>query len=588
MKQNKSASKNQNRNRNNQKETLKKILQYVKKYRLLIFCTMVLAAITAAFTLYIPVLVGKAIDCIVYQNVDFDRILIILCQIGILILITALTQWSMNVINNKVTFQVVRDIRKRAFLQIERLPLKYIDSHSYGEVVSRVITDVDQFADGLLLGFTQFFTGVVTILGTLFFMMLIHPGIAFVVVLVTPLSLLVANFIAKRTFSMFQKQSVARGDLTGFVEEMLGNAKVVKAFGYEDRAMKEFETMNQDLRKYSLRAIFYSSITNPATRFVNSVAYTGVALAGGLVALGGGITVGALSAFLSYANQYTKPFNEISEVITELQNAIACAGRIFELIEEEPQPEDRKDAKELINANGSVYCQNVSFSYTPDKKLIQDFNLTVKPGQKVAIVGPTGCGKTTIINLLMRFYDIEGGSIQVEGTDIRDITRKSLRQSYGMVLQETWLRMGTIRDNIAMGKMDATQEEIVAAAKASYADSFIRRLPNGYDTIIGEDGGMLSQGQKQLLCIARVMLCQPPMLILDEATSSIDTRTEMKIQSAFAALMEGKTSFLVAHRLTTIQNADIILVMQDGNIVEQGNHEQLLARQGFYASLYHS
>ena len=494
----------------------------------------------------------------------------------------------MNVINNKVTYNVVRDIRNEAIRKIEILPLKYIDGHSYGEVVSRVIADVDQFADGLLMGFTQLFTGIITILGTLGFMLYFNGWITLVVVCITPLSLLVANFIAKKTFSMFKLQSETRGEQTALIDEMIGNAKVVKAFGHEEDALKEFDEINGRLQKCSLRAIFFSSITNPATRFVNSVVYAAVALTGALVAISGGMTVGTLSCFLSYASQYTKPFNEISGVVTELQNALACAARVFELIEEEPQVPEVNNAVVLNNTEGIVDCENVNFSYVPDKKLIENFNLHVKQGQNIAIVGPTGCGKTTIINLLMRFYDVNSGKIKVDGNDIQEVTRKSLRKSYGMVLQDTWLKQGTIRENIVMGKPDATDEEVIAAAKAAHSHSFIKRLPNGYDTVIGEDGGMLSQGQKQLLCITRVMLSLPPMLILDEATSSIDTRTELKIQSAFAKLMEGRTSFIVAHRLSTIQNADIILVMKDGNIIEQGNHEELLKLNGFYAKMYNS
>lgn len=571
-----------------QKETIRKVLSYIRKYLALMVLSIILAAITVAFTLYVPILVGRAIDGIVYGMIRFDMIFKILIQIIIVVAVTALAQWLMNIINNKVTYHVVRDIRDAAFHKIEILPLGYIDSHSYGEIVSRVIADVDQFADGLLMGFTQLFTGIVTILGTLIFMLTIHPGITMVVVLVTPLSLFVANFIAKRTFTMFKLQSEARGEQTALVEEMIGNAKVVKAFGHEEEALKEFDEVNERLAGYSLKAIFFSSLTNPATRFVNTVVYAGVGLTGALSALTGGMTVGALSCFLSYANQYTKPFNEISGVITELQNALACAARIFELIEETPQIPEPEEAVELQDAVGKVDCDKVSFSYVPDKKLIENFNLHVKAGQNVAIVGPTGCGKTTIINLLMRFYDVNTGCIKVDGMDIRGLTRKSLRSNYGMVLQETWLRQGTILENIKMGRPEASMEEVIAAAKAAHSDSFIRRLPQGYDTIIGEDGGMLSQGQKQLLCITRVMLCLPPMLILDEATSSIDTRTEIKIQSAFARMMEGRTSFIVAHRLSTIKSADIILVMKDGNIIEQGNHEQLLSKNGFYAQMYHS
>ena len=574
--------------RQKKQETLSKVLSYVKRYIGLMVTSIILAGIVVALTLYIPIIVGNAIDCIVDNGIYFDAIKGILLKGIILIALTALAQWIMNVINNKVTYNVVRDIRNEAIRKIEILPLKYIDGHSYGEVVSRVIADVDQFADGLLMGFTQLFTGIITILGTLGFMLYFNGWITLVVVCITPLSLFVANFIAKKTFSMFKLQSETRGEQTALIDEMIGNAKVVKAFGHEEDALKEFDEINGRLQKCSLRAIFFSSITNPATRFVNSVVYAAVALTGALVAISGGMTVGTLSCFLSYASQYTKPFNEISGVVTELQNALACAARVFELIEEEPQVPEVNNAVVLNNTEGIVDCENVNFSYVPDKKLIENFNLHVKQGQNIAIVGPTGCGKTTIINLLMRFYDVNSGKIKVDGNDIQEVTRKSLRKSYGMVLQDTWLKQGTIRENIIMGKPDATDEEIIAAAKAAHSHSFIKRLPNGYDTVIGEDGGMLSQGQKQLLCITRVMLSLPPMLILDEATSSIDTRTELKIQSAFAKLMEGRTSFIVAHRLSTIQNADIILVMKDGNIIEQGNHEELLKLNGFYAKMYNS
>ena len=507
---------------------------------------------------------------------------------AVVILLTAAAQWIMNACNNKITYNVIRDIRKEAFERIEHLPLKYIDSHSYGEVVSRVIADVDQFADGLLMGFTQFFTGIVTIFGTLIFMLTISVNITVAVVVITPLSLFVASFIAKKTFSMFKLQSETRGEQTAFIEEMVGNQKVVQAFSHEDEALEQFDEINGRLQKYSLRAIFFSSITNPATRFINSLVYATVGVVGAFLAIKGSITVGQLSSLLSYANQYTKPFNEISGVITELQNALACAARVFELIEEPVEKPDAESAKVLEKADGSVELSHVYFSYTLEQKLIEDFNLSVQPGQRVAIVGPTGCGKTTLINLLMRFYDVNSGEIRVSGTPIDEMTRKSLRSNYGMVLQETWLRSGTIRENITMGKPDATEEEIIAAAKASHAHSFIKRLPKGYDTVISEDGGSLSQGQKQLLCITRVMLCLPPMLILDEATSSIDTRTEIKIQEAFARMMKGRTSFIVAHRLSTIREADIILVMRDGNIVEQGKHEELLEKNGFYAKLYNS
>ena len=552
------------------------------------------AAITVALTLYTPILIGDAIDLIVGKGqVDFAGIAAILIKTGIIIGITALIQWLMNTINNRITYHVVRDIRNEAFRKIEILPLSYIDAHPYGDIVNRVIADADQFADGLLMGFTQLFTGIVTILGTLFFLFSISWKIAIVVVIVTPLSLFIARFIANRTYRMFRVQSETRGQQTAFIDEMIGNQKVVQAFSHEGEALEEFDRINDRLADCSLRATFYSSLTNPCTRFVNSVVYAGVALAGALIciATAGAVnpfTIGQLSACLSYANQYTKPFNEISGVVTELQNALACASRLFELIEEEPQIPEPADAVELADVKGSVELNDVSFSYVPDRKLIEGLNLSVKPGQRIAIVGPTGCGKTTIINLLMRFYDVNSGSITVEGTDIRNATRNSLRSSYGMVLQETWLRSGTIRDNIVMGNPDATDEEIIAAAKASHAHSFIKRLPQGYDTVITEDGGSLSQGQKQLLCITRVMLCLPPMLILDEATSSIDTRTEIKIQDSFAKMMNGRTSFIVAHRLSTIREADVILVMKDGHIIEQGNHEELLAKNGFYANLYNS
>ncbi len=572
-----------------QKGTLKKVLRYIHKYAFFLICSLVLAAVTVALTLYVPILTGQAIDSIVRPgDVDFANVASILRKIGIAVLVTMAAQWVMNVCNNKITYCVVRDIRDEAFKKIQELPLSYIDSHSYGEIVSRVIADVDQFADGLLMGFTQLFTGVITILGTLLFMLSVNVGITLVVVLITPVSLLVASFIAKRTYEMFKLQSETRGEQTALVEEILGNQKVVQAFGYEDDAQKRFDEINDRLRKCSLRGIFFSSITNPATRFVNSLVYAGVGIAGAFFVIQGGLSVGKLSCFLSYANQYTKPFNEISGVVTELQNALACAGRIFDLIEEQPQAPEAADAVSLEEVDGSVKMEDVYFSYEPDQKLIEDFNLSVKPGQRVAIVGPTGCGKTTLINLLMRFYDVRRGRIVVSGRDIREITRESLRKNYGMVLQETWLRQGTIRDNIVMGRPDATEEEMIEAAKASHAHGFIKRLPNGYNTVIGEDGGSLSQGQKQLLCIARVMLCLPPMLILDEATSSIDTRTEIRIQSAFSKMMQGRTSFIVAHRLSTIREADVILVMKDGHIIEQGNHHNLLKKNGFYATLYNS
>lgn len=577
-----------------QKGTLRKVLKYVQRHGFFMVLSILFAAITVALTLYTPILIGDAIDLIVGKGlVDFAGIAAILIKTGIIIGITALIQWLMNTINNRITYHVVRDIRNEAFRKIEILPLSYIDAHPYGDIVNRVIADADQFADGLLMGFTQLFTGIVTILGTLFFLFSISWKIAIVVVIVTPLSLFIARFIANRTYRMFRVQSETRGQQTAFIDEMIGNQNVVQAFSHEGEALEEFDRINDRLADCSLKATFYSSLTNPCTRFVNSVVYAGVALAGALIciATAGAVnpfTIGQLSACLSYANQYTKPFNEISGVVTELQNALACASRLFELIEEEPQIPEPADAVELADVKGSVELNDVSFSYVPDRKLIEGLNLSVKPGQRIAIVGPTGCGKTTIINLLMRFYDVNSGSITVEGTDIRNATRNSLRSSYGMVLQETWLRSGTIRDNIVMGKPDATDEEIIAAAKASHAHSFIKRLPQGYDTVINEDGGSLSQGQKQLLCITRVMLCLPPMLILDEATSSIDTRTEIKIQDSFAKMMNGRTSFIVAHRLSTIREADVILVMKDGHIIEQGNHEELLAKNGFYANLYNS
>ena len=572
-----------------QRETLGKVLRYIKKYWFYLAASIVMASVTVALTLYLPILTGRVIDLVIGKGqVDYTGVFAILKQIAAILAITAAAPWIMNVCNNQMTYRIVQDIRNEAFQRIEILPLKYIDAHSYGEVVSRVIADVDQFADGLLMGFTQFFTGVITILGTLGFMLSVNVAITGVVVLVTPLSFFVAGFIAKKTFTMFKLQSETRGEQTALIEEMIGNQKVVQAFSHEDEALEEFDEINGRLQDCSLRAIFFSSITNPSTRFVNNLVYAGVAVTGAVYAIRGGISVGQLSCFLTYANQYTKPFNEISGVVTELQNALACAARIFALIEEEPQVPEKTDAKVLQDVEGRVDLSHAAFSYVPEKPLITDFNLSVKPGQRVAIVGPTGCGKTTVINLLMRFYDVNEGKICVDGADIRDVTRKSLRANYGMVLQETWLKAGTIRDNIIMGKPDADEEEIVAAAKASHAHSFIKRLPQGYDTPIGEDGGSLSQGQKQLLCITRVMLCLPPMLILDEATSSIDTRTEIRIQKAFATMMKGRTSFIVAHRLSTIREADVILVMKDGNIIEQGNHETLLAEKGFYAKLYES
>jgi ATP-binding cassette subfamily B multidrug efflux pump len=573
----------------NNKATMKRVLKYIRKYTPALVLSLLLAGLTVLLTLYIPILTGNAVDLIIGKGqVDMPGIFAIMKKIAIAMIITAVGQWVMNTCNNYITYHVIRDIRTDAFAKLEILPLKYLDAHAYGDIVSRVIADVDTFADGLLMGFTQLFTGVLTILCTLGFMLVTNVPITLVVVCITPVSFLVAKFIATKTYSMFKEQSETRGEQTSLIEEMIDNQKIVNTFSRGEAVKSKFGEINGRLQKCSLKAIFFSSITNPATRFVNSLVYAGVGVFGALVAIKGGISVGRLSCFLSYANQYTKPFNEISGVVTELQNAFVCAGRIFELIDEEPQVPDAADARVLEEAQGNVDLKDVYFQYVPEKKLIQNFNLQVKPGQRVAIVGPTGCGKTTVINLLMRFYDVNSGSIKVDGTDIRDITRGSLRTNYGMVLQETWLRSGTIRDNICMGKPDATEEEIIVAAKASHAHSFIKRLPQGYDTVITEDGGSLSQGQKQLLCITRVMLCLPPMLILDEATSSIDTRTEIKIQNAFAKMMEGRTSFIVAHRLSTIQSADVILVMKDGNIIEQGNHETLLAKGGFYANLYNS
>ena len=573
----------------NNKATMKRVLKYIRKYTPALVLSMLLAGLTVLLTLYIPILTGNAVDLIIGKGqVDMAGIFAIMKKIAIVMIITAAGQWVMNTCNNYITYHVIRDIRTDAFAKLEILPLKYLDAHAYGDIVSRVIADVDTFADGLLMGFTQLFTGVLTILCTLGFMLVTNVPITLVVVCITPVSFLVAKFIATKTYSMFREQSETRGEQTSLIEEMIDNQKIVNTFSRGEAVKSQFGEINDRLQKCSLKAIFFSSITNPATRFVNSLVYAGVGVFGAFAAIKGGISVGRLSCFLSYANQYTKPFNEISGVVTELQNAFVCAGRIFELIDEEPQVPDAKDARVLKDAQGNVELKDVNFQYVPEKKLIQNFNLKVAPGQRVAIVGPTGCGKTTVINLLMRFYDVNSGSIKVDGTDIRDITRGSLRTNYGMVLQETWLRSGTIRDNICMGKPDATEEEIIAAAKASHAHSFIKRLPQGYDTVINEDGGSLSQGQKQLLCITRVMLCLPPMLILDEATSSIDTRTEIKIQNAFAKMMEGRTSFIVAHRLSTIQSADVILVMKDGNIIEQGSHEILLAKGGFYANLYNS
>lgn len=573
-----------------QKKIIKKVLEYIRPQWFRVLLSLLMAVISVALTLYLPVLTGRVVDHILGPGkVEFTEIIAILRTMLIAILLTAAAQWIMNIANNRIVYTVTRSIREEAFQKIEILPLKYLDGHSTGEIVSRIIADVDQFADGLLMGFTQLFTGVATIVGTLFFMLSVNAGITVVVVVLTPISLFVANFIAKRTYSMFKLQSATRGEQTALINEMIENQKVVQAYGQEKKVQTRFDEINGRLEKYSLRAIFFSSITNPATRFVNSLVYTGVGLTGAFAAVRGVMTVGQLSAFLSYANQYTKPFNEISGVITELQNAIACAGRVFELIDEEPQIPDPEPAKPLPEDDmGHVSLEHVAFSYTPEKKLIEDFNLDVKKGEMVAIVGPTGCGKTTLINLLMRFYDVDSGSIRIGGTDIRDMKRETLRSGFGMVLQDTWLRSGTIRDNIRMGRPTATDEEIIQAAKEAHAHSFIRRLPEGYDTMITENGGNLSQGQKQLLCIARVMLALPPMLILDEATSSIDTRTEIRIQKAFNTLMEGRTSFIVAHRLSTIRNADVILVMRDGNIVEQGTHKELLARDGFYAEIYNS
>lgn len=573
------------------KSTIKRVLRYLGKYRIFLILSLVMALVTVAGQLYIPILQGNAIDNIIGEgNVDFAAVMKIIITILVTMGIVALFQWIMNICNNKITYSIVHDIRRDAFNKLQRLPVRYADSHPTGEIVSKVIADVDQFADGLLMGFTQFFTGVMTILGTLIFMIMINWKITLVVVLVTPLSFFVASFVAKKTYRMFSLQSETRGEQTGFIDEMIGNEKVVQAYGHEDEALEKFDDINLRLQKWSLKATFFSSITNPATRFVNNVVYALVALSGAVSVVKNPLafTVGRLSMFLSYANQYTKPFNEISGVVTELQNALACADRVLDLIEEEPLSPDADDVLVVNEGEGHIRLEHVAFSYDKEKELIKDFNLDVKPGERVAIVGPTGCGKTTMINLLMRFYDVDSGSIKVEGKDIRDVTRKSLRSNYGMVLQETWLKSGTIKENIVTGRPDATDEEIIAAAKAAHAHSFIKRLPDGYDTVIGEDGGNLSQGQKQLLCIARVMLCLPPMLILDEATSSIDTRTEMKIQEAFAKMMKGRTSFIVAHRLSTIQSADIILVMKDGNVIEQGNHEELLAKGGFYSRLYNS
>ena len=571
------------------KGTLKKVFSYIGKYKYFLILSMFFAAVTVGLTLYAPILVGKAIDCIIGKgNVDFVNMKSILIKVAIIVVSTALIQWLMNVCNNKITYNVSRDLRKKAFEKIEILPFSYIDTHSKGDIVSRVITDVDQLSDGLLMGFTQFFTGVITIIGTLAFMLSVNVFITIVVVVVTPLSFFIARFIAKKTFNMFSLQSKTRGEQTSFIDEMISNQKVAEAYSMNEENKARFDKINDDLAKYSLKATFFSSITNPATRFVNSIVYAAVALFGAIMAVKGNITVGILSCFLSYANQYTKPFNEISSVVTELQNAIACAARVFELIEETPELPDKADATELENVKGSVEINNLYFSYNPDRELLKNVNINVEPGKTVAIVGPTGCGKTTLINLLMRFYDPNNGAILVDEVNTQDVTRQSLRQNFGMVLQDTWLKSGTIADNIRLGKTDATDDEIIEAAKKAHAHSFIKRLPNGYKTKIGEDGGSLSQGQKQLLCITRLMLCPPPMLILDEATSSIDTRTEIKIQKAFNTLMKNITTFIVAHRLSTIQNADLILVMNDGNIIEQGTHVSLYAQKGFYYNLYNS
>ena len=577
------------KDRSYQIRTINKVLKKICPYRFTLALSLIFAVITVILTLYFPLLTGEAVDCIIGEGmVDFAAIAPIAAKMAVIAALTALSQWAMNICNNRITYNVTRDIRDEAFKKIEILPLKYIDNHSAGDIVSRVIADVDQFADGLLMGFTQLFTGVLTILGTLFFMFRINTVISLVVLLATPISLFVAAFIAGRTYRLFRLQSETRGEETAFIDEMIGNQKVVQAFCHEDKSMKKFDEINSRLEKASLLSTFFSSITNPSTRFVNSLVYTSVGIVGAFSVIGGNLSVGQLSAFLSYANQYTKPFNEISGVITELQNAIACAARIFELIEEKPQTPDSDNAVVLGTADGNVELKNVYFSYSPDRSLIENLNLSAAKGQRIAIVGPTGCGKTTLINLLMRFYDVDRGSVSVDGYDIRNITRKSLRSNYGMVLQDTWLKSGTIRENIVMGKPDATDEEVIAAAKASHAHSFIKRLPQGYNTFITEDGGSLSQGQKQLLCITRVMLCLPPILILDEATSSIDTRTEMKIQHAFHQMMEGRTSFIIAHRLSTIQDADLILVMKDGRIIERGTHSELLEKNGFYAKLYNS
>lgn len=573
----------------NNKGTLKKVFSYIGKYKYYLLLSLIFAAVSVGITLYIPILIGKAIDCIIgFQNVDFEKMISILVKAGVLIGIVAVVQWLMNVCNNRITYNVSRDLRRKAFEKIEVLPCSYLDSHPKGDIVSRVITDVDQLSDGLLMGFTQFFTGVITILGTLAFMLSINVWITLVVVIVTPLSFFIARFIARKTYKMFSLQSSARGEQTAFIDEMISNQKIADAYSMDEKNLERFDEINERLADYSLKATFYSSITNPATRFVNSIVYASVAIFGAIMAIKGNITVGILSCFLSYANQYTKPFNEISSVVTELQNALACASRILNLIEEESIEPDVENAKELKNVSGNVDIENLKFSYTPEKELIKNLNLSVKQGMTVAIVGPTGCGKTTLINLLMRFYEPQRGSILVDNESIKDFTRKSLRQNFGMVLQDTWLKSGTIAENIRLAKPDATDEEIIEAAKKAHSHSFIKRLPDGYNTKIGEEGGSLSQGQKQLLCITRLMLSPPPMLILDEATSSIDTRTEIKIQQAFGTLMKGRTTFIVAHRLSTIQNADIILVMKDGDIIEQGNHRELYEKKGFYYNLYNS
>ena len=576
-----------------QKETLIKVLKYMKPYRWLVVLTILMAAASVALTLYLPVLTGNAVAGLTSlispaegTGSPWPALFAILRKMAVVVVLTALAQWLMGICNNKIVYSMIQDIREKAFCRIQELPLKYLDGHSQGDIVSRVVADVDQFADGLLMGFTQFFTGVMTILGTLIFMITINAKITLAVVVITPLSFLVASFIAKKTFSMFKLQSETRGEQTALIDEMIGGQKVVKAYGYEDEAVRKFDEINERLQKYSLKAIFFSSITNPSTRFVNSLVYASVAIVGAFSAINGGITVGQLSSFLSYANQYTKPFNEISGVVTELQNALACAARIFELIEEDPEIPDAKDAKVVDEVDGTVDLNDVCFSYVPDKKLIEGFNLHVKKGQRIAIVGPTGCGKTTVINLLMRFYDVNSGSIDVSGTDIRQMTRKSLRQGFGMVLQETWLKSGTIRENIVMGKPDATEEEIIAAAKAAHSYGFIKRMSNGFDTVIGEDGGSLSQGQRQLIAIARAAVADPPVMILDEATSSIDTRTEAIVQRGMDALMKGRTVFVIAHRLSTVRNSDVIMVLEQGRIIERGSHDKLIAEKGKYYQLY--